>query len=151
LNKQALNGSQKWVKFYNNPYTTFLLNIAYVDSTGELFTHFVGGVIAFISAEDGSVSKAKHLSGQYQEAGNWDKASVMYDSGLDNIFSATGMMGTDGGNDYTFSLFQINTDLTVLKDYTYGTPNNEKRVGPKLMKLFNDQFLLVGGSIYDTV
>jgi hypothetical protein len=59
----------------------------------------------------------------YAESGFYGKHAAFYDSTLDKIFLSTGVKATDGGGDYTFSLFEIGTDLGILQDYNIGNSN----------------------------
>ena len=55
LNQLQFNGMQRWIKYYNTPSSSVILNVAWVSSIGQVFAHFDGGLVAMMSESDGSI------------------------------------------------------------------------------------------------
>lgn len=65
MRKDTLEGYPIWVKFYNYSAFSWLVSILYLNDSDKIYSHFEGGVIALINPYDGSLSRARRISGQY--------------------------------------------------------------------------------------
>lgn len=150
LNKQKLTGLQIFVKFYNTAISSYIVNLAFVSSSSKIFAHFSHGLVTLIDSSDGSVDKAVQISNQFQEAGQWDKTATLFDSATDKIFSGTGFKYTDGGTDYTYNLMSFESDLTAVEDIQIGESFSLEMNGPRQMRMYKSQYLIVGGAVYES-
>lgn len=67
------------------------------------------------------------------------------------MFDAQGMTATDGGTDHVFTFMQLDTStFTAQKYYQIGEPGSISFVGASKMLIYNDQYLVVGGTVMDT-
>lgn len=61
------------------------------------------------------------------------------------------MMQTEGGDDYIWSIIKVDaSNLSVEEDHTYGDSFVQPYSGPRRMKLFENNYLIVGGALHET-
>ena len=59
--KSSFYGHTVWFNFYNTAISMQIINIVYLDSTGNIFAQLDNGLILLLSDDDGSIIKAKRI------------------------------------------------------------------------------------------
>jgi len=77
--------------------------------------------------------------------------AIYYDLAQGYVFDAQGMTWTDGGADYTFTFQKTRaSDLAIVQDYKIGNSFTLPFNGPDKMLVYNDQFIVMGGAVFDS-
>jgi len=59
--KSSFYGHTVWFNFYNTAISMQIINIVYLEATGNIFAQLDNGLILLLSDEDGSIIKAKRI------------------------------------------------------------------------------------------